>query len=48
MVNPEIRSDRETKKVEHSEDKKYRARFFKKIKDKIARRKTREKKFYRV
>ncbi|MEW6407680.1 MAG: hypothetical protein AB1465_03245 [Patescibacteria group bacterium] len=47
MVNPEVRSDRETKKVEHCEDKKYRKRYFRKIKDKVSRRKIKEKGFYK-
>jgi hypothetical protein len=47
MVNPEVRSDRETKKVEYCEDKKYRKRYLKKIKDRIFRRKIKENRFYK-
>lgn len=47
MVNPEIRSDQETKKVEHSEDKRYRKRYLKRVKDKVSQRKKKEKRFYK-
>lgn len=47
MVNPEIRSDRETKRMEHSEDKKYRLRYKRMIKSKASRQKMKKGRFYK-